>query len=569
MRRQEIEFALGLLSPALLAQARALEASGAVLAVSRQGDTILGEVQGSRPGPLRVSATLIHGRLEAACPCLAPKPCRHVAAALVRAREKPPARRKEPEPLDARLRALDPEILFEALNARATDDERFRLWLEAEIARLASDDEEDDEALVAYVRNLLTARRITFAAARSWDPDPGIVELRSFLVSFSLTSGSADAGRTLRRAAALAAMIVDEALLAQGAADDDLLEIIGDAADAVRAASVDPRLDAAALATARAAIEARLPLLSAYGYDDYFETALRAIDAGFGADAAGWTGTLLEPRVATLARVGDLAEAVALASRSGEHALAARTLAAAGRIDEAHALALETIVDPGCIAELAQAIEEEAGPQSALALARAFLDRPDTSAEAGSSRARARLWAFVREAASRLGDADLARRAALASFSSAPSAASFRAARAVFGPDWHGVREEALRGLHAVRCPELVEVLVEEGRLDDAVAIAQSGHQPRATLVLLAGLVSRTHPDFAIAVCAREIDRIVDEKRSRAYVEIGALLRISQDAHAASGRTGAFRAYFEALADRCRRRVALRPILNAFRDENL
>lgn len=569
MTREEIEVALASLSPALLARARALVTSGGVLALWTRGDALFGEVQGSRPGPLDVSAAIVDGRIEALCPCLAAKPCPHVAAALLRARDEPPVRRREPEALAARLRAIDPEILLDALDARAAEDDRFRLWLEAEIARLTSDDEEDDDALVAYVRDLLVARRATFTASRPWDRDPDVFELRSFLVSFSVAPGSVDAGRTLRRATALAALIVDEALLVQGAADDDLLEIVDDAADALLAAAVDPRLDEAALGTALAAIEARLPLLADYGYDRRFEMALRAIRVALGEDATGWTGPLVEPRVMTLMRVGRSAEAVALASGTGAHALAARALVGAGRVDEAHALALETMEDAASITDLAQAIGEASGLRPALALAQAFLDRHDASAEADPSRVNARLWSFVSEAARRLGDADLAGRAALAAFWGAPSSASLKAARAAAGQDWHRVREEALRRLLATGCPERIEVLIEEEWIDEAVAMARSGAHPRTAVVRLAGLVSRTHPDFAIVVCAREIERIVEEKRSRSYVEIGALLQVSRDAHAASGRSEAFRSYIEDLAERCRRRVALRPIIAAFRGGDL
>lgn len=76
----------------------------------------------------------------------------------------------------------------------------------------------------------------------------------------------------------------------------------------------------------------------------------------------------------------------------------------------------------------------------------------------------------------------------------------------------------------------LIDIAIAEKRFDDVVALYQSMHKgPVGTLVVdqtVAKAVAKTHPEVALTIWRRMVDRLIAQVKPSAYVEAGGFLRL-------------------------------------------
>lgn len=536
-------------------------ASGAVERLVFDRAAIRAEVRGSQPAPREVEVVISTQRTYVWCTCRAPGPCVHAAAALAAAAA------AAPEPVAAaspvrRLAPLSREELAALLLRRAETDETFSLWLAAQTALHARAGPTAVADVTAYASALL-ADRSTGGAGRSWVArTKEIDDLEALFEDVADATTAMQPGLGLAVAVAVADVLVVDALITREASDDVLLECLPDAAEAIVAGALDPRLDEEARRRARSAIAARLPLLSAYGYADAFETAIAALDAGRD-DARGAVPERLAPRLAAvLADVGRGDEALALARRTGDRQLEAEVLVRLGRLEEA--LAAAAGLDAHAAAAVLRLAARTHGAFAANDLGRKLSGRRSATGGDEDGYASALLARTLRDTALEAGDVAFARRAALDAAASTGAREDARVARRLFGTAWDDVREPYLARLRAGgRDPDRVAALVEEGLLADALAVVRSRAPTPSDLLVLGAEGARLDPAFVAEACSRLVEDMLASAKSGLYPLVGRLLFVAAGAHAAGGTSEAFTAQIEDLIERYARRRALLPVLRA------
>jgi uncharacterized Zn finger protein len=220
---------------------------------------------------------------------------------------------------------------------------------------------------------------------------------------------------------------------------------------------------------------------------------------------------------------------------------------------------------------VAYGLEQLGQTADALVLARALLEHGATRealrmAEHGLSLEgeRLSLARWLREAATAAGEPERAVQAGLVAVRDYPSLDDYQAVQALAGERWPTLRDELLADLRrgAARFPGAVgEILLHEGRIEDAIAVAESAPYEYTLVERVADAAIQSHPDWVIRTGRQQAERIMDAAQSKYYHYAVAWLERARAASAAAGRQDEWRQYLAGLLARHGRKYSLVPQL--------
>jgi uncharacterized Zn finger protein len=145
-----------------------------------------------------------------------------------------------------------------------------------------------------------------------------------------------------------------------------------------------------------------------------------------------------------------------------------------------------------------------------------------------------------------------------------PSLADYQALQVLAGDRWPALRDELLPELRrtAARFPSAVgEILLHEGRIDDAIAGAEGALYDYTLVEHVADAAIQSRPDWVIRMCRQQAERIMDAAQSKYYYHAVAWLGRARAAALAAGRQDEWRQYLDSLLTRRGRKYSLVPQL--------
>lgn len=498
--------------------------------------------------------------------------------------------------LAMRLNALDAETLAALLLQGAEADENFRLWLEAKLAAREAREQRtplDPEPFRRQAEALLKPA-CAIHPKRHWDESRSDIDDAALKALIRQAEAFLAAGNGIGALAILRP--VTEALVDTWPHcadwDESLHEFF-------------PVLDGL---FARAALAGDMPedlrdvlvdelsdwqdRIAEYGADDAFAAALAAVTLGWDEPGLsdvldGRTDTwpldrkddwlsarLIDARLAVLEAMGRTEGFLNLSRAAQRHCDHAVMLTKCGRFDEALAIAHARFREADSVLTLAQLLHAQAQPDAAFDLAHWGLSLPLEQPDAGhgSSYGRMALARWLRVAARQANRSDLSVIAARTAFEESLSRGDYEAARELCPYEaWPDLRASLLaRLMAAAYAPERIDILLDESRIADAMAVIdckgsehQSPHNP--SLLRLARAACAHDPDWTIRFTLGLANPIMAEGRSNHYDLAVDWLAVAAQAHANAGTSGQWRRHLDSLVETHRRKHKLRGLLEALR----
>lgn len=554
---------------------------GAVVATTRQGDTLRAEVEGSDYRPYEITVTLDRvGIVAASCTCPYDwgGDCKHIVAVLLTFLDDPDA--FEPLPTVAELLdGLDPEALRALLEQATAEVAGFNQWL---------------LAAVPGVRRAAPPTPQAASPRRTpLDPAPFERQMRALLRVGSRYDeyGHMDAGATLRPFLAQvegflaqgdggSALVILRVIYDQTVPNYEMLEGESEMADFL-AAEAGPLLAEAFLSTDitpkeqqewEERIEQWHTDLEEYGVDYAFDLPMEALEWGWdemdgddeawdseeGATSRSWYAfipTLADVKLQVLERTGRTEEFLAQAAALGQHRRRALKLLELGRSTEAIEAARPIHSADDALA-VAQALRAAGHLEAAAAIAAQGL---------GEERHQMALGQWLGPVAAELGQHDLARRAWRSAYSAQPNRAAFEALRDLMpAAEWPALRATLLDEAEQKGAGggDAAEVLIAAGEIDRAISLAEKQPNNYRLLEVVVTAATPTHPHWVIDVTRRQAEALIDSVQSKHYPTAAHWLEKTKAAHRAAGTIQEWVAYLRALKERHARKRALIPLLN-------
>ena len=291
---------------------------------------------------------------------------------------------------------------------------------------------------------------------------------------------------------------------------------------------------------------------------------------------------LAGPALEILERRGRYESALRLARASGLDVEYATLLVRLDRTDEAMGYALEQFQNPGQALALARALYERGAIEGALRIGEHGLTLTGTRLYTGAEDVpvyglnpdydeytiiaggeRTALAAWLSEAAEAAGQPALALRAAETLFDATLLKDAFERVRRLAGDQWPTIRErllERIRGIRYAYTTDPVEIMLDEGLLDDAIALIDRGVGDRMAMQV-ADAALQARPEWVLARARGTAEGIMNAGRSDHYREAAAWLARARDAYRLLGRTDEWTVYIQELIATHRRKYRLRPLL--------
>lgn len=558
---------------------------GAVLSMTRRGDTLHAEVAGSDFAPynIRVSFDEV-GVVDATCNC--PYEwggwCKHIVAVLL-AYTRGPEEVEELPALEETLSGLDRDQLQKLLLKLAEREPALAEIIESELSLSAARESRpvNPEAIRRRIHS-----SIHDLGHRYYDDYPK-------------PAGELDEGRRMLDSAwdfiraddARNALVVLEALIEEymearreldwemiGDYGGELMEFFEEIGVALTEAllSVDD-LTPYELEDWGAKLDVWLGELGEYVAGDAFGAASRALEQGWSYPPLVRVlegeppddefseelldDPLTDTRLAVLERRGHHEEYLRLSEAAEEPTSHAVMLVRLGRVREAVEHGLKRLATPEETLIVAETLREEGDPEDALRIGEYGL-----SLEGRKDR----LAIWVRDLAGDMGRGDLALRAAVAAARANQDLASYRRAQELAGRHWPEHREQLLEHLrrNASYYPTgPVDVFLHEGLIEDAISTVE--RSPVEALVSrVADVAIESHPEWVIETCREKAEGIMAEGRSKHYADAVTWLEKARAAYLSSGREEEWLDYLDQLIERHQRKYKLRPMLENL-DERL
>jgi len=311
-----------------------------------------------------------------------------------------------------------------------------------------------------------------------------------------------------------------------------------------------------------------------YGVETAFDAALVASQQGW--DEPGvqrvlegeisstgvWAGEapwfaddLAVARLNVLERQGRFQAALHLAEAEGQTDRYAALLVKLDRVSDAVAYGLEQLLQTTDALVLARALLERGATREALQIAEHGLTLEGE---------RLTLARWLREAAMAAGEPERAVQAGLAAVRDYPSLEDYQTVQALAGARWPALRDELMTDFRraAARFPSAVgEILLHEGRIEDAIAVAEGAPYDYRLVECVADAAIPSHPDWVIHTCHQQAERIMDAAQSKYYHYAVAWLERARAASIAAGRQDEWRQYLAGLLARHGRKYTLVPQL--------
>lgn len=129
---------------------------------------------------------------------------------------------------------------------------------------------------------------------------------------------------------------------------------------------------------------------------------------------------------------------------------------------------------------------------------------------------------------------------------------------------WPEVRNELLAHLRqrTGTCTSgQVAILLHEGLLDDAIALANASTHNYTLVEQVVDAVITSHPDWVITVCRQQAEPTMDQGKSKYYHHAARWLGKAQAAYLAAGRDNEWHSYLADLLRQHGRKRSLVPLL--------
>jgi uncharacterized Zn finger protein len=550
----------------------------AVASLILRGQELRAEVAGSQFAPYGVrvvfdAAGIIHATCS--CPYEWGGLCKHVVAALLAYSHEPKSVRELPE-LEETLSGLEREELKVLVLKMAERFPSLGEAIEGEIALSSSSQprQVNVDAIRRSLRASIQAQGYPEPYYDYWHTSGDLDEARRILDGAWDLIRADDAPGALRVLEA----ITEEYLEAPDALDwemmgdygGELLDFFEEVGSALTEALLSVELTPEEREDYGSKLDVWLGELGDYGVGDTFGAAYLAVEQGWsypplvtvleGEIPDGeFFDELFDPpliiaRLNVLERRGRYKEYLHLSAAAGEDTRHAIMLARLDRSDEAVEYASKYLRTPEEALTVAEALREQGDAEAALLVGERGLSLEGR---------KVRLAGWVRDLAEGLGRRGLALEAALAAFHADPSLASYLRVQELAAEAWPEHRERLLDHLRqsASYLPMgRVDVFLHENLVGDAIAAVEG--DPFGDLVArVADAAIESHPDWVIETCRRRAEEIMNQGRSKDYVDAVDWLAKVQDAHLAAGREEEWLAYLEELIDHHQRKYKLRPML--------
>jgi len=565
---------------------------GAVASLVQRGPLLEADVWGTDVDPYRVQVSFgSDGPVGATCTC--PYDwggwCKHIAAALLAARDQP-EQIVERSPLPELLAGLDRDQLQTLLLKLTEYEPRIAAVIETQVPLLASPASALPGAF--NVRPLPTRAAVDARALRQqvrallrslerMRPSEAYGYVGGVVMAVSEVLGRAQ--QLLEDGDGRGALVVLEAITEEYLAGWEALDDSdGEASDFFRelgAVWTEVLLTADLDAKERRAWIPKLAAWQAevddYGVDDAFGPALSAAEQGWdypplqrvlqgeiteqGAwegDPPDWADELAEARLKVLERQGRFQEYLYLAEAEGQTERYATMLVRLDRGADALAYAREHLTTPHEALSLATALWEHGELERSLACAEVGLTREGPKGALAS---------WLRDRAAEHGQSERALKAATLAFDAELTLAAYLKVQELAGSDWPTQRPQLLDRLRKVRSyyPQgPVEIFLHEGLIADAIAAVNEG--ATHTLVeQVADAAITSHPDWVIKASRQQAESIMDEGKAQIYDAAVRWLGKARAAYQAAGRQQEWQVYLAGLLNRHQRKYKLVPLLNA------
>jgi uncharacterized Zn finger protein len=260
-----------------------------------------------------------------------------------------------------------------------------------------------------------------------------------------------------------------------------------------------------------------------------------------------------------LVRLGRASEAVAQGMdrlRTPAEALAlARVLHEHGRVDDALRIAAHGLTLTEVRSGTYLAIGRQADPDAWTEVVPLSFQRIE-------------LARWLRDAARMAGDADRALSAAYVAVQASGNLDDYCAAAALAGARWPEVKARVLSALRQGSLASrihTIDILLHEGLIDDAIAIADAVPYHYHLIEQVAAAAIAERPEWVIRACRAQAESIMDGGKAQHYDTAARWLAKVRDASVAAGRDEERVEYFASLLDRHRRKYKLVPLLQALR----
>jgi uncharacterized Zn finger protein len=563
---------------------------GAVRWITRCGDAIEAEVEGSALRPYQVSVTFdTAGVTSAACTC--PYDwggwCKHVVATLLMCLHEPQAI-EEREPLETRLAGLSAEQLREVLLRIADTDSQTAAVIERhleflaparpeasdEVAATNKDGRTDGRAVRKAVRGVLHSLDRMRASEAYWHVGSVVDEVREVLwqARERLDAGDGDGALAVLEA-------VTEAYLADWEwlddSDGEASGFFEDLACAWMEALLTADLTPAEGNAWAAKLESWADDLEKYGLSEtlsiaslaasrrWDDPALQTVLQGMLpyhtsglADLVAEHRELTAARLKVLERQGRLEEYLRLARVTGQTEAYATMLVRLGRVKEAVDYGREHLETAVGALRLAQGLRERGALNEALEMAEHGTLLPGP---------RAGLATWLCDLARGMGQTETALRASVLAFRERPELGAYLSARELAGAGWNSLRDQLLADLRAAPAPcpaGHVEVFLHEGFIADAIAAVKGAWDYRL-VDRVAKAAIEAHPDWVIDTCRKQAEAIMNAARAELYDAAVRWLEHAREAYRVAGREDDWRVYLQGLVVRHTRKHKLRPMLEA------
>ncbi len=556
---------------------------GNVGSVVRRGQSLIGEVWGSQYDPYRVEVTFDSAGITGAfcsCPYDWGGWCKHVVAVLLTLiREKPGV--EERPTVDALLADLNAEQLRSVLEALITNDATLITEVETLMAQWqdvesgtsgVSKRGVDPAAFRQRVRWILHSLDGMRASEAYWHVGDVVGQLEDVLAEAEELIEAGDADLALPLLEILTEEYV-EGWLGLDDSDGFAGQFFYSLGRAWTEALLSVELSSEERETWQEKIERWHREVDQYSVYDAFPPALDVLEEypdvteiSYFLDEEGLEeglGTwhlrdLLPVALRVLERQERYDLYLELARGTLREAAYVTMLVKLERIDEAVAYGMQELRDPGAVLALAKALRAKEHLAEALRLAERGLTLEGPKGD---------LAAWLRDVAVSLERTDLALRAAKIAFREQPNLNAYLQVQELAGEMWPAVREElleALRDRTPDSSPEVVEVFLHAGEIDDAIR-ALGQYPGDALLAKVADAAASHRPDWVIRQCRTRAERIMDAGQSRKYSQAANWLAKVKAAQLAKGEVEAWRTYLSALLQKHHRKYKLVPMLKNLR----
>ncbi len=568
--------------------------SGAVVSITRRGNRIQAEVEGSQYLPYQVEITFDENGLTGAycsCPYDWGGWCKHIIAVLLTCLYEPDQIEERPS-VETLLSDLSRDQLLALLLKLTEGAPDLADRIEHEISLMQTAPAEAAEAAEGAPRQRRTPvdpatfRRQVRYLLHSLDRMPpseayweiaGVVDEVRQLLNRAWDFIEAGDGRN---ALTILEAITDEYIAGWVYLDDSNGDVSG-FFDDLAPAWAEAILSADLSPQERRTWEQKLAQwqyeLDEYGLDDVFEVAREAARQGWdyppllrvlqgeitekGAweDEAPWyADALAVARLNVLERQGRYQEYLYLAEAEGQTKHYLRMLVRLGRVQEAVAYGLRHTASAEEALALAKTLREHGAVEEALRIAEHGLTLE------GMQKPLAR---WLSETAQSIGREEMALEAAIVAFREGPDLASYRRVQELAGPRWPKIKPRLLEHVERLADAEAaVEIYLHEGLVDRAVqAVDRVAYVSYDTLERVVDAAIESHPDWVIRQCQQQAERIMDAGQSRYYHHAIRWLEKARAAYLAAGRGAAWDVYLDGLLTRHRRKYKLVPMLETLR----